>query len=139
MITSVPKKHRKIIIIRQIIGSSQIDSFMCIKWIIKLIHYPYLPFWIGWPIKTSYQNFFWSIYKKNYWNLFVIENKLSLSYRRVKSMHYPESPKVSSQTEYFALYTLQKKCLFSLFDFFHSKIFPCSEIKIKKGALLFVF
>ena len=27
--------------------------------------------------------------------MFVIKNKLSLSYRRVKSMHYPESPKVT--------------------------------------------
>ena len=27
--------------------------------------------------------------------MFVIENKLSLSNRRVKSMHYPESPKVT--------------------------------------------
>ena len=46
-------------------------------------------------IKTSNQNFFQSIFKKNYRNMFVIENKLSLSYQRVKSMHYPESPKVT--------------------------------------------
>ena len=26
--------------------------------------------------------------------MFVIENKILLSYRGVKSMHYPESPKV---------------------------------------------
>ena len=32
--------HRKIIVFGQIIGSGQIDSFMCIKSIIKLIHYP---------------------------------------------------------------------------------------------------
>ena len=31
-------------------------------------------------------------------SMFVIENKLSLLYRRVKSMHYPESPKVTSHT-----------------------------------------
>ena len=55
----------------------------------------YLPFWIGWPIKTLNRNFFRSIFKKNYRNMFVIENKLLLSYWRVKSMHYPESPKVT--------------------------------------------
>ena len=27
--------------------------------------------------------------------MFLIKNKLSLSYRRVKSMHFPESPKVT--------------------------------------------
>ena len=32
--------------------------------------------------------------------MFVIKNKLSLSYRRVKSMHYPESPKVSVYEEH---------------------------------------
>ena len=58
-------------------------------------NFGYLPFWIGWPIKTLNQNFFRSISKKNYQNFFVIENKLLLSYRRVKSMHYPESPKVT--------------------------------------------
>ena len=46
------------------------------------------------PLKTSNQNFFRSIYKKNYRNKIVIENLLSLSYRRGKSMRYPESPKV---------------------------------------------
>ena len=33
--------------------------------------------------------------QKNFKNMFVIKNKLSLSYRRGKSMHYPESPKVT--------------------------------------------
>ena len=32
--------HQKIIVICQIIGSGQIDSFMCIESIIKSIHYP---------------------------------------------------------------------------------------------------
>ena len=31
--------------------------------------------------------------------MFVIEDKLSLSYWRVKSMHYPESPKVTNRTQ----------------------------------------
>ena len=30
--------------------------------------------------------------------MFVIKNKLSLSYRWVKSMHYPETPKVTTHT-----------------------------------------
>ena len=46
------------------------------------------------PIKTLNQNFFRSIYTKKFRNMFVIEIKLSLSDRRGKSMHYPESPKV---------------------------------------------
>ena len=35
-----PKKYRKFIVIGKIISSGKIDSFMCIKWIIKLIHFP---------------------------------------------------------------------------------------------------
>ena len=48
-------------------------------------------------IETLNQNFFRSIYKKNFGNKLVIENKLSLSDRRGKSMQYPESPKVTPQ------------------------------------------
>ena len=33
--------------------------------------------------------------QKKFRNMFLIENKLSLSYRRVKSMHNPELPKVT--------------------------------------------
>ena len=42
------------------------------------------------------QNIFRSICKKFYRKKFVIKNKLSISYRRGKSMHYPESPKVTT-------------------------------------------
>ena len=65
------------------------------RFIIQLI-IVYLPFWIGWPIKTSNQNYFRSIYQKNLRKKFVIEYKLSLLDRRDKSVHYPESPKVTS-------------------------------------------
>ena len=62
--------------------------------VVTFIYGGYLPFWIGWPIKTLNRNIFRSIYKKFYRKKFVIKNKLSILYRRVKSMHYPESPKV---------------------------------------------
>ena len=40
-----PKKHRKFIVIGQIIGSSQIDSFMCIELVIASIYiFNYLKF-----------------------------------------------------------------------------------------------
>ena len=64
------KNHRKIIVIGQIIGSGQIDSFMCIESIIKLIQYPNFRiesmlfnyrFESDGPIKTSNQKFFRSI------------------------------------------------------------------------------
>ena len=76
--------HRKIIVIGQIIGSGQIDSFVCIKSIILLMHY-----------KTLNRNIFRSIYINLYRKKIVIKNKLSISYQRGKSMHYPESPKVT--------------------------------------------
>ena len=47
------------------------------------------------PINTLNQNCFRSIHKKIFRNMFVIKNKLLLSYRRGKWMHYPESPKVN--------------------------------------------
>ena len=65
----------------------------------KDVNNRFLPFWIEWPIKTLNRKFFRSIYQKKFQNMFVIENKLSLSYRRVKSMHYPESPKVTSSIQ----------------------------------------
>ena len=43
------------------------------------------------------QNIFRSIYKKFYPKKFVIENKLSISDWRSKSIHYPESPKVNTK------------------------------------------
>ena len=51
-------------------------------------------------IKTSNRNYFRSIYQKNFRKKFVMENKLSLSDRRDKSMHYPESPKVTRKQCY---------------------------------------
>ena len=48
----------------------------------------------GMADKNIKSKFFLVDLQKKFWNMFVIENKLSLSYRRVKSMHYPESPKV---------------------------------------------
>ena len=43
-------------------------------------------------------NFFLVDLQKNFRNMCVIKNKLSLSDQRGKSMHYPESPKVSIYT-----------------------------------------
>ena len=56
----------------------------------KMFFYVVL-FWV--VLYYSIIHFFRSIYKKNFRNLFVIENKFSLSYQRVKLM--PESPKVT--------------------------------------------
>ena len=42
------------------------------------------------------QNFFSVDLQKKFRKMFVIKNKLSLSDRRGKSMHYPESPKVNT-------------------------------------------
>ena len=47
-------------------------------------------------MKKSNRNIFRSIYINMYRKKLVIENNLSISYRRDKSMHYPESPKVTS-------------------------------------------
>ena len=66
-------------------------SFQTSKKLLQLYFYTQIYFLCS-PAhkKIFYKNFFRS--------MFVIENKLSLLYRRVKSMHYPESPKVTSHT-----------------------------------------
>ena len=46
--------------------------------------------------KLSNQNYFRSIHIKIFRNKFIIKNKLLISFRRCKSMRYPESPKVST-------------------------------------------
>ena len=59
-------------------------------------------------LKHWIEIFLVSIYKKKYRKKFVIKNKLPISYGRGKSMHYPESPKVSVQS--FPLIIQNQKC-----------------------------
>ena len=54
----------------------------------------YLSFWL---IKTSNWKKVWSIYNKNFRKKLAFKNNLSFSIRRLKTMHDPESPKVTTQ------------------------------------------
>ena len=56
--------------------------------------------------------------------MFVIENKLSLSYRRVKLMHYPESPKVNVDRDVLKDQELNFFTIFSFSQFWHSSFSP---------------
>ena len=53
--------------------------------------------------------------------MFVIENKLSLSDRRDKSMHYPESPKVSAWVVEWLVLNHHHFKSGKIFDIFSSK------------------
>ena len=69
-----------------------------------------LPFWIGWTYENIESKFFSVNLQKKFWNKLVIENKLSLSDRRGKSMHYPESPKVTSSHYFFGIGVSEAGC-----------------------------
>ena len=80
-------------------------------------------------IEIPNQIIFWSIYINFYRKKFVIENKLPISYRKGKLMHYPESQKVILEA-YFKIpfsnlklklvhFTLKKKHYFKLFTMLH--------------------
>ena len=54
--------------------------------------------------------------QKKFRNMFVIENKLSLLYRRGKSMRYPESPKVTKGSFTLLIKFVKSTDIFILLD-----------------------